>query len=41
MKRIKRLAKEQGVEVEETQGKGSHRKYRVGDCTTTVPFHAG
>lgn len=38
---IRQAARQAGLEVHERQGKGSHRFFRIGRCTTTVPFHRG
>lgn len=38
---IRRRAKARGLDVQLTEGRGSHKKVTVGGCVTTVPFHAG
>jgi hypothetical protein len=36
LRRLKRLARRRGVEIDETRGKGSHAKIWFGDRATTL-----
>jgi hypothetical protein len=42
VKRIRKVARIQRLDVDERLGEGSHRRYTVGDhCSTTVSWHPG
>lgn len=42
MKRIRKVARVQRLDVEERHGKGSHKRYIIdGHCSTTVSWHPG
>lgn len=42
VKRIRKVARAQRLDVEELLGKGSHRRYIIdGHCSTTVSWHPG
>lgn len=39
LRRLRKLARNQGVEMTEESGKGSHLKVKLGDRRTIVPLH--
>jgi predicted RNA binding protein YcfA (HicA-like mRNA interferase family) len=39
LRKLKKVAKKRGAELEVASGKGSHHKVRLGDQATILPMH--